>query len=122
MVGSRWEWIPSTDTVHHGDARRQWRARPPAIPAALSAVWACKNALTYARYRGLRLLRNASLAELRQRLWREGNHVAALMADVDEDVRHDEASARELDRPKLTMGVDELSAATAGDAQMVLER
>ena len=46
----------------------------------------------------------------------------ALMADVDEDVRHDEASARELDRPELTMGVDDLSAAAAGDAQMVLER
>ena len=75
-----------------------------------------------ARYRGARLLRNARLAELRQLLWREGNHVAALMADVDEDVRDDEASARELDRTELTMGVDDLSAATAGDAQMVLER
>lgn len=75
-----------------------------------------------ARYRGARLLRNARLAELRQRLRREGNHVAALVADVDEDVGHDEASARELDRTELTMGMDDLSAATAGDAQMVLER
>lgn len=51
----------------------------------------------YSGARGARLLRNARLAELRQRFRREGNHMAALMADVDEDVWHNEASARELD-------------------------
>lgn len=67
------------------------------------------------------LLPTAGFAKLRQRFGRDGNHVTAIGADVDEDVGHDETRARELDGSQCQARPDEFVATTAGIRDVIAD-
>ena len=63
----------------------------------------------------------AGFTQLRQRLGRDRDHVAAVRAHVDEDIGDDESRARELDGSQRKARADEFVATAAGIGDVIAD-